>query len=185
MFKNLKEEPKLGDFEMEGEIMWVSENRMTKKVIKSKLKKKWHLKINKHLIIMLWVSGDPTLNLTNTLHSKKPHKWAWHQIFTLHLNALDIWVISLYMLFNIYYWIQCRTLNQTWHINIFIWDSQHMWSTTRNYFCFPHKVEPAMIVSLDHTEEPKMVWIDLLNTKRPYKWNDTTSSLNLLNLTKF
>jgi len=36
MFTNLKEGPQLGDFEMEGQIMWVSENRMTKTVIKPK-----------------------------------------------------------------------------------------------------------------------------------------------------
>ena len=36
MFKNLKERPQLGAFEMEGQIMWVSENSMTKTVIKPK-----------------------------------------------------------------------------------------------------------------------------------------------------
>ena len=122
MFKNLKQGPQLGDFEMKGQIMWVNENRMTKTVIKPNFfLKKWHLKTNKHFIVMLWVSGDPTLNLTITLYSKKSYKWVWHLIFTQHLNALHIWVISLYMLFNIYYWIQCGTLNYTWHINIFLW----------------------------------------------------------------
>jgi len=40
MFKNLKERPQLGDIEMEGQIMWVSGNSMTKTVIKPKKFKK-------------------------------------------------------------------------------------------------------------------------------------------------
>jgi len=144
---------------------------MTKTVIKPKLKKR-HLKTNKHFIIMLWVSEDLHWIWPSRWIQKKPHKWGWHQIFTLNLNALDICGISLYMLFNIYYWIQCGTLNNTWHINIFLWkyeilnicDLPH--GTT---FVFPTKLNRDMIVSLYLTGEPKMVWIDLLNTKRSYK----------------
>ena len=42
----MKEGPKLGDLEMEGQIMWVSENRMTKTSIKPK-SNKWHPKTRK------------------------------------------------------------------------------------------------------------------------------------------
>jgi len=70
MFKNLKDGSELGVFEMEGQIMWASENRMSKTVIKSKLKK-WDLNTNKHFHLMNF--GGSYIEFYHQVRFKKNH----------------------------------------------------------------------------------------------------------------